>query len=102
MDAVVPPFGHDELNRIPQELADPIRQVWTHAADPESKFWDQTGTRMCSWFDLTTKTCTHYDIRPNACRDLAVGGSDCMDWRRRHRIDTPVSLSISAKKGPNS
>lgn len=87
LSAVVPPFGTEEINDIPEDLAAPIRAVWDHAANPDTRFWDQTGRRECSWLDIDTGKCRHYTLRPKECRDFEVGGSDCLGMRTKAGID---------------
>lgn len=40
----------------------------------------------CCWLDLETKKCKHYEHRPKICRDFQLGGSDCVELRRRANI----------------
>jgi len=92
--AVVPPFSPAELDSIDAELAAPIREVWAHATDPSSNFWDQLGTRVCSWFDSESGRCKHYDIRPSECVDFEVGKPECLDLRKRAGVDSFVQLTV--------
>ena len=40
----------------------------------------------CHWYDPGGRRCRHHELRPHACRAFAVGGSDCLDARRRSGI----------------
>ncbi len=44
----------------------------------------------CCWLDQVTGLCKHHQDRPNVCRDFAVGGGDCLAWRKfyREKIET--------------
>jgi Fe-S-cluster containining protein len=45
----------------------------------------------CLWLDLATKRCRHYEHRPKLCRDFALGGEECLGFRRLH---TTIGLAL--------
>ena len=94
--AVVPPFEPEEIKAISPQLREPIERVWSHAANPDANFWDQLGTRVCSWFNSGTGECRHYDRRPAACRDFVVGSTECGELRIRAGVDNTTELTIGA------
>lgn len=71
--------------------------MWAHAVRPDVNFWEQLGTRVCSWFNADTGECSHYDIRPKECRDFENGSGDCVSMRRRMKIDSLVALTINGE-----
>jgi Fe-S-cluster containining protein len=37
----------------------------------------------CIWYDAATARCIHHEIRPGVCREFEVGGTDCLEARKR-------------------
>jgi Fe-S-cluster containining protein len=37
----------------------------------------------CLWYDVQTKRCKHWELRPTICRNFTIGGTHCLNYRRK-------------------
>lgn len=87
-----PPFrrvfdqeGEDAWNRLKWERPDLLAELLAAEAERLAAGGASFGT-PCLWYDRVSRRCRHYEYRPGACRAFEVGGTDCLDARRRARI----------------
>jgi Fe-S-cluster containining protein len=94
--ATSPPFrrvfdenGEAYWERLKRERPDLLAEMIADTRARREQGLPLHGT-PCLWFDQESRRCRHYDLRPQSCREFAVGGTDCLDARRRAGIVHPI------------
>ncbi len=66
--------------RLPEALKQDLLAYIAAYTHPEPDELDGP----CYWYDEQTHRCKHHLYRPRVCRDFAVGGRDCLAWRKEY------------------
>tara|TARA_R110002051_G_scaffold317239_1_gene398209 strand:+ start:297 stop:551 length:255 start_codon:yes stop_codon:yes gene_type:complete len=77
MDAGIPPFEHEELELLPNNIRVEIDHYRKSGREPKM---------LCAWVDSDMR-CSKYEHRPKLCRDFEVGGRGCRASRLRYGFD---------------